>query len=139
MARSAAKSRRQPTTPDDDRREARREQLEADLDEAQARERELLARHDLSAQHQRDVAVASVRAWRIRALLHHDDEDWDASRKASSTADELAKLAAKLERASLTDRVAQLEELVRAQGLAGARLQALSRSRRRGPAAGGGE
>lgn len=107
-------------------------ELEQELADAQRAELALLAKHDLSAQHQRDVAVASVRAWRLRALLHHEEEDWDASRKASSTADELAKLAAKLERASLTDRVAQLEQLVREQGLAGARLQALSRSRRRG-------
>lgn len=86
---------------------------------------------DPSTGHQRLVALAGAKAWRLRALVLQQAADYDAARKASSTADELAKLAARLERNTLADRVALLERKVLDQRVAGARLQALAHTRRK--------
>ena len=108
------------------------------LDEAlAAAERDELAalvrlRPGCSVAEQLAAALAGAQAWRLRALWHERAGDADAARKASTTADEQASLAVKLERGQLVDRVERLEQLVRSQGRAGERLQALARSRRGG-------
>ena len=108
------------------------------LDEAlAAAERDELAalvrlRPGCSVAEQLAAALAGAQAWRLRALWHERAGDADAARKASTTADEQASLAVKLERGQLVDRVERLEHLVRSQGRAGERLQALDRSRRGG-------
>lgn len=108
--------------------------LEAALADAEREELAALVRlrPGCSVADQLAAALAGAQAWRLRALVHEHAGDADAARKASTTADEQAGLAVKLERGQLVDRVERLEQLVRAQGRAGERLQALDRSRRGG-------
>jgi Asp-tRNA(Asn)/Glu-tRNA(Gln) amidotransferase B subunit len=79
-----------------------------------------------------NLALAESAAWKLRALILQREKQYDPARKASATADELAQLAARLERNTIADRVAKLEAAVQKQGRARGRLQALAHTRRTG-------
>jgi hypothetical protein len=73
----------------------------------------------------RSVALARAAVWRLQAAILHDDGAFDAARKASSSANELEVLAAKLERDSLADRLRAVEQKLALKRKAGARLAKL--------------
>ena len=75
---------------------------------------ELMAIDDRSFAHRRRVARAASAVWSLEAHRLRLAGDHDAARKAASTANEAEKLAAQLEKDSAHDRLAELEELVKA-------------------------
>jgi hypothetical protein len=92
------------------------------LDAAVKRHFALVDRRDHSQAGKQAVALAHAEVWRLRADQHHHEGLPDAARKASSSANELEQLAAKLERDSLADRVAELERRLSATRKAAAGL-----------------
>jgi hypothetical protein len=92
------------------------------LDAAVKRHFALVDRRDTSQAGKQAVALAHAEVWRLRADQHHHEGFPDAARKASSSANELEQLAAKLERDSLADRVAELERRLSATRKAAAGL-----------------
>jgi hypothetical protein len=92
------------------------------LDAAVKRHFALVDRRDTSQAGKQAVALAHAEVWRLRADQHHHEGLPDAARKASSSANELEQLAAKLERDSLADRVAELERRLSATRKAAAGL-----------------
>jgi hypothetical protein len=92
------------------------------LDAAVKRHFALVDLRDTSQAGKQAVALAHAEVWRLRADQHHHEGLPDAARKASSSANELEQLAAKLERDSLADRVAELERRLSATRKAAAGL-----------------
>lgn len=88
------------------------EELIAELADAEARLRELRGIASTDYQHLREVHLAEARVWQLRADMRFAQGKDDGARKASTTAAEHASLAAKLERDSIADRVAALEDQV---------------------------
>jgi hypothetical protein len=115
---AAAKSRGKPASPASIEAEPRPQaephrpssgSLAARLEAATRRQFELEDAGDHTQAGLRALALARAAVWRLHAAILHDDGAFDAARKASSSANELEVLAAKLERDSLADRVAELE------------------------------
>ena len=100
-------------------------QLVAELADAERRLRSLRAVASSDYQHLREVHLAEARVWQLRADIRFAEGKDDGARKASTTAAEHAALAAKLERDSIADRVAALEEQVRRQRELGDELAGL--------------
>jgi hypothetical protein len=95
------------------------------LDAAVKRHFALVDRRDTSQAGKQAVALAHAEVWRLRADQHHHEGLPDAARKASSSANELEQLAAKLERDSLADRIREVERKLSMKRKAGARLAKL--------------
>lgn len=94
-------------------------QLRRDIDDAEARHRELLLAAETDYAHLRRTHLAAQLLWSLRSNLCYRLGDMDGARKAASTADENAKHAARLERDNIVDRITALErelELTRSLG-----------------------
>lgn len=99
-------------------------ELAAEIEEADAEHRRLLAIEGDYA-HMRRVHLAASKLWTLRSTACYLVGDHDAARKASTTGNEHAALAAKLERDSLADRVAALEAEVARRRSLGRELEEL--------------
>jgi hypothetical protein len=100
-------------------------ELTARLEAATRRQFELEDAADQTQAGLRALALARAAVWRIHAALLHETFAYDAARKASSSANELEVLAAKLERDSLADRIREVERKLSMKRKAGARLAKL--------------
>lgn len=76
-------------------------------------------------EHLRKLHLAAAHLWHLRSDEAYFEGNHDGARKASMTAEGHAKLAAKLARDSVVDRVAKLEALVRERRDFGAELEKL--------------
>lgn len=94
-------------------------------DAAIERWREAVDRRDTTQAGQRLVALAHAEVWRCEAAVLQGLGAYDAARKASSSANELEVLAAKLERDGIADRVAELERRLSTTRKAAAKLAEL--------------
>lgn len=83
--------------------------LAARREAAVARHFDLVDRRDYTQAGKQAVALAHAEVWRLEAAVLQEEGAYDAARKASTSANELEVYAAKLERDSLADRVAELE------------------------------
>jgi len=90
--------------------EARVKALQDEIDAADAEHRKHLAVRDGDYAHLRKTHLAASLVWNLRSTMMFERGNHDAARKAATTANEHAALAAKLERDSLADRVRELEE-----------------------------
>lgn len=94
------------------------EQLERDIADAEAEHRRLVLSDATDYAHLRATHLAARLLWSLRADLCYRNGDHDGARKASTTADEHAKMAVRLDANNVVDRVAALErELAVSQSL----------------------
>lgn len=92
---------------------ARQLELEQEIQAADAEHRRLLADPSSEYSHLRQTHLAGSLAWTLRSTLCFELGLHDAARKAASTADDHAKMAAKLEQASAIDRLNELEKMLK--------------------------
>ncbi len=85
------------------------EQLERDIAAAEAEHRRLLLSDGTDYVHLRATHLAARLLWSLRADQCFRAGDHDGARKASTTADEHAKMAVRLDANNVVDRVAALE------------------------------
>jgi hypothetical protein len=97
--------------------------LLAAIDAAVTEHRELLDVRDGDYAQLRRTHLAAERVWTLRAALCFERAQHDAARKASTTANEHGRLAARLERDSIADRVAALEAEVQLRRSLGSELE----------------
>lgn len=100
-AKPKAKSKREPADPI--------EQLERDIAAAEAEHRRLLLSDASDYAHLRATHLAARLLWSLRADLCFRNGDHDGARKASTTADEHAKMGVRLDKSHVVDRVEALE------------------------------
>lgn len=100
--------------------------LDRAIAQAYAEYKRLQAIEDDHYEHLRAVHLAAAHLWHLRSDEAYFAGNHDGARKASMTAESHAKLAAKLARDSVVDRVAKLEALVRERRDFGAELEGLS-------------
>jgi hypothetical protein len=99
--------------------------LTLEVTQAEQSLRALRSACDGSNESLRSVALSTQRVWDLRADLLQLEGKYDAARKASTTAIEAGKLAAKLAMSTVIDRVANLEAEVNLRRGFGASLKEL--------------
>lgn len=111
-------------------RTARIERLEQELQRAQDKLREMVGEaDDDSIAGARARALQSQRVWDLQALLSQEKGEIEDAVRAARASTRAGELAARLERDTVSDRVAELERRVAEQSKAGARLRALAEKR----------